>query len=451
VRRTIRAVSVAVLAGLFAAPAGAANAVPLPPNTSASGQWWFVTWDIAKIWQLGAQGQGITVAVLDTGINPSVAGLSAVVGVGTDVTGGTGDGRQDTEPSGHGTRMAALIAGQREAVGVAPRARILPVTVNNGPGGDNEKLYSAGIRYAVEHGAKVINISQGEDGNALPGNCPGPVQAAVADAVRRGAIVVASAGNDGNGSNPAYYPAACKGVLSVGAIDLTTNVWTGSERQPYVDVAAPGVDIHSVDGRGGRYLSRGTSDAAALTSGAIALVWSKYPQLTNRQVLARVLATLRDDATAPGRDDQAGGGIVRPYRAIVGKIPGTAANPVFAELDTLPSPPPGGGAPGSGTPPPCNPPAPGAAQATVAPPPSGAPPGGGLGAPPCSGQSTAAPGGSSSHTVVFLLVGLGLLLIIGAVAVSVSRRGRGDRGGPRPPIKGPGPGWPSQPHGPSGA
>lgn len=434
----MRALAVAAAAGLLALPAGAASAVPLPPNTSASGQWWFVTWDIAKVWQLGAEGQGITVAVLDTGINPGVAGLSAVVGPGTDVAGGSGDGRQDTEESGHGTRMAALIAGQREAVGVAPRARILPVTVNNGGGGDDAELYANGIRYAVEHGAKVINISQGVDGNGFPGNCPPNLQGAVKGAIERGAVVVASAGNDGNGTNPAYYPAACKGVLSVGAIDLTTHVWSGSERQPYVDVAAPGVDIHSIDGHGGRYLSKGTSDAAALTSGAIALVWSKYPQLSNRQVVARVLATLRDDASTSGRDDAAGGGIVRPYRAIVDNIPASAPNPVFDELDTLPSgPPPGPGGPGS--PPPCVSVAPGGAQATVGPPPSGAPPGGSRppGPPPCSAASTTT-GGGNSTVLILLIVGPAVVLVLVVVVIRVTRRGRG--AGPQPPA----PSWPPQ-------
>jgi hypothetical protein len=452
VRGWIRALAISALAVLLAAPAGAASAaVPLPPNTTASGQWWFVTWDIAKVWQLGAEGQGITVAVLDTGINTGVAGLSTVVGPGTDVTsGGNGDGRRDTEESGHGTRMAALIAGQREAVGVAPRARILPVTVNNGPSGDDAQLYADGIRYAVEHGAKVINISQGADGNGFPGNCPPNLQGAVKDAIGRGAVVVASAGNDGNGTNPAYYPAACKGVLSVGAIDLTTHVWSGSERQPYVDVAAPGVDIHSVDGQGGRYLSKGTSDAAALTSGAIALVWSKYPQLSNRQIVARVLATLRDDASVSGRDDAAGGGIVRPYRAIADNVPASAANPVFDELDTLPSGPPPGSRPG-GNPPPCVSTSPGGAAATVGPPPSGAgAPGGNVPPPPpCSGTTNAAGDSEGGNrTLVFLLVGLGVLALLAIITVRTARRGRGGGKGPRPPVAGPGPSWPSQPNSP---
>src|SRR5262249_59711542 len=84
-------------------------------------------------------------------------------------------------------------------------------------------------------------------------------------------------------------------------------------------------------------VSNGTSDATALVSGAIALVWSKYPRLTNRQVVARILATLKDDADQAGHDDAVGGGIVRPYNAITRAIPANAPNPVFDELAGLPS------------------------------------------------------------------------------------------------------------------
>src|SRR5262249_39493254 len=104
---------------------GTAGAVPMP-DTSANGQWWFVAWQIAKVWGTGAQGQGITVAVLDSGINPTAAGLSRVLGPGIDIASGGGDGRTDLDPEGdgHGTRMAAYIAGQSGEIGVAPRARI---------------------------------------------------------------------------------------------------------------------------------------------------------------------------------------------------------------------------------------------------------------------------------------------------------------------------------------
>jgi subtilisin family serine protease len=324
------------VAALLLAAAGPAAAVPLP-DTGANGQWWFVAWDIPKIWAAGAQGQGIRVAVLDTGVNPAVAGLAGVLGPGTDVSGGTGDGRTDRDPdgTGHGTRMAAFIAGQGGRggeVGVAPRATLLPVTVSTGAG-DPATLFAAGIGWAADHGARVVNLSQ-----AAAGPCPAQVQDAVAYAVQQGAVVVAAAGNQGDAENLAQFPADCKGVLSVGAVDVGRHAWARTQRQQYVDVAAPGVHMRAVDSEGARGYSDGTSDAAALVSGAVALVWSHFPRLTNRQVVARILATLKDDIGRPGRDDATGGGIVRPFSAITQQVPAGAPNPVFDELGRLPRP-----------------------------------------------------------------------------------------------------------------
>lgn len=157
-RRAIRMLAIAVaMVSAVALPVGRAGAAPLP-DTGPDGEWWFFAWDVSSIWRLGAQGQGITVAVLDSGVNPAVAGLAGVLGPGIDITTGTGDGRNDRDPSGtgHGTRMAAFIAGQGGRggeVGVAPRARILPVIVNTG-GGDHPALFAAGIRWAADHGGK---------------------------------------------------------------------------------------------------------------------------------------------------------------------------------------------------------------------------------------------------------------------------------------------------------
>src|SRR5262249_30960445 len=294
----IRALAAAVAAVALAVRAIRGAGVPLT-GSSAAGEWWFVAWDVPKIWNLGVQGQGITVAVLDTGVNPAVAGLGSVLGPGIDVTTGTGDGRTDRDPEGkgHGTRMTAFIAGQGGLggeVGVAPRARILPVIVATG--NDSAERYSAGIRWAANQHARVISLSQG-----LPGfDCPAGLQAAVAYAVRKGAVVVAAAGNTGDEANLPQYPANCHGVLSVGAVDLDRHIWSKSQRQAYVDVAAPGVHMRAVDANGDQGYSDGTSDATALVSGAIALVWSRYPRLTNRQVVARILATLKDDADQVG-------------------------------------------------------------------------------------------------------------------------------------------------------
>src|SRR5262249_23480905 len=127
------------------------------------------------------------------------------------------------------TGMASLIASQgirTGFVGVAPKAKILPIKANILNEG------AKAIRYAVDHHAQVINISQ-----AAPSTCPSDVQEAVAYAIQHDVVVVAGAGNDGDTSNSSMFPANCAGVLAVGAVDSRTVPWTKTQRQPYVTVA----------------------------------------------------------------------------------------------------------------------------------------------------------------------------------------------------------------------
>lgn len=417
--RTLVAATLVVplLSSALLAPA-AAEAAPLrtPPVPNVAVQYWFGNYQIAKIWALGATGQGITVAVLDSGVQASrVEFAGGVVLRGTDFAGG--DGRTDTDnPTGHGTSIARLIAGQgggsQNLTGIAPGAKILPITVLNklSRALDDVKADSMGIDYAVAHGAKVINLSVAADGFGEPGNCPPAVAAAVRNAVTHGAVVVAGAGNKGTAGNPPEWPAACPGVVAVGAIDGAKKPWPDSERQPYVDVAAPGVAMADTTLTNVVGTSDGTSNATALVSGAIALVWSKYPHLTNRQVVARLLATVTDDAVTPGRDNATGYGIVRPYNAIVDKVSPTAPNPIFDEIKsagTGPSSAPAGSSP----------------------------------APASSSSAAASTASSDSGSSIGPIVigAVAVLVVLGiVVAVILSRRRR-----PVPP--GPPPGYPSPP------
>jgi type VII secretion-associated serine protease mycosin len=332
------AVFVAVLAAAVGGPAAASGqragasavkqAVPLP-DMSEDGEWWFTAWQIPKVWAAGARGQGVTVAVVDTGVQASRPELRGVVLPGTDFHGGDGrtDHSRQVEGStrGHGTAVALLIAGQggpSGLVGVAPEARILPVVRQNG-----SDDVARTVRWAVDHGAKVVNLSY-----YVTGACSDDAQAAVRYAIQHGAVVVTAAGNYGGyHETPVGSPANCLGALDVAAIDNRLQAWNMSARGPYVGVAAPGVNMQSMDLLGRKSHSTGTSDASALTSAVIALVWSKYPQLTNRQVVARLLATTRD-LGAPGRDDVFGYGAVRPYLGITTDVPTDAPNPIFDRL-----------------------------------------------------------------------------------------------------------------------
>ncbi|HEV7205609.1 MAG TPA: S8 family serine peptidase [Jatrophihabitans sp.] len=404
-----RAARTLIAATLAAAPllaAGPAVAAPLstPPVPDTSVQYWFGNYQISKIWALGATGQGITVAVLDSGVQADrVEFTGGVVLRGTDFAGG--DGRTDTDrPVGHGTSIARFIAGQgggrQDLTGIAPGAKILPITVHSETLSAEQSI-SMGIDYAATHGAKVINLSVASDGTGLPDHCPTTVATAVRTALARGAVVVAGAGNDGAGANPPEWPAACPGVIAVGAIDGAKKPWPKSERQSYVDVAAPGVGMADTTLTNVVGTSDGTSNATALVSGAVALVWSKYPHLTNRQVVARLLATVTDDAATPGRDDATGYGIVRPYNAIVDRVPPTAPNPIFDEVRT---------SSGSGSP---GPPASGSASAPASSSSS-------VAAPTASGDS-----GSSVGPLVIAALAVAVVVVLGIVlAVVLSRRRR---------------------------
>jgi subtilisin family serine protease len=316
-------------------PAGRAGGVPLPP--ASSGQWWFSALRIGDVWTTGARGQGVTVAVVDVGVDAARPELAGRVLPGTDPAGG--DGRRDLDPDRHGSSMAVLIAGQGTGTGltgIAPQASILPVGDRDDPAG--------GIVWAVDHGAKVISMSI-----AAPHPCSEAASLAVRYAVDRGAVLVAAAGNDGlTAPDEATDPAGCPGVLAVGAVNPGDHVWPGSSPGDYLALAAPGTDVPVLIARptpqpgGGvaglhRAIGNGTSPAAALVSATAALIWSARPGLTNRQVVARLLATAGDDADRPGLDRHTGFGIVRPLPAVSGPVPDDAPNPVFDALDrTLP-------------------------------------------------------------------------------------------------------------------
>ncbi|HEY8481706.1 MAG TPA: S8 family serine peptidase [Spirillospora sp.] len=247
---------------------------------------------------------------------------------GTDVSTGTGDGgRDDGDSPGHGTQMASLIASRGTGtgfVGVAPEAKIMSVRT---PGVNVDKA----IRFAADHGAKVINISQGYP---RPDNkCPDEIQLAVDYALQRDVVIVAAAGNNGNVTNHPEAPANCAGVLAVGAIDNQKRAWEKTARQSFVEVAAPGVYVGGVNHLGQVLTAKaGTSPASALTSAVAALIRSKYPQMPNREVVQRIINTAKD-AGPPGRDEMTGNGAVIPAAALTADVPKTAPNPVFERYD----------------------------------------------------------------------------------------------------------------------
>lgn len=339
-RRTLSRVASAVLisaavavlsvpAARSASPAQPSRPAAAPADLYRGQQWTLDALHIPRAWKY-SRGSGVTVAVLDTGVDGHQADLSGHVIDGPDFTG------RLRQPGNrywgrHGTEMASLIAGHGHGagaasgvMGVAPDAKILSVRVTWELGDpartDKAQVDRArdavakGIRYAADHGAQVISMSLGGGNLFYNGNAD--EEAAIKYALGKGSVLIASAGNDGNEANRRNYPAAYQGVIAVGAVDRSFKAAKFTNRHTYISVAAPGVGIVSADATGHGYiLGTGTSSSAAFAAGLSALVKARYPSLTP----AEVKQSLEEGAThrpPDGRSPEIGTGVVDAYGAL---------------------------------------------------------------------------------------------------------------------------------------
>ncbi|MFI0353583.1 S8 family serine peptidase [Actinomadura sp. 9N407] len=261
--------------------------------------------NVPRAWTL-SRGSGVTVAVLDSGVDPEQADLTGSVTEGPDYT--VGANPPGVAPKRlHGTNMASIIAGHGHGfggrdglMGVAPEARVLALRVileRDERGFDafnGEERYEGtiakGVRYAADHGADVINLSLGR---SYPTKAE---RAAVAYAIGRNVVVVAAAGNGGESRErnrrPAYsYPASFPGVISVAAVDAQGAHAGFSNRNPAVVVSAPGVRILGAGPGGGYWVGDGTSPATAFVSGVAALVRSRHRGLAPALVTQAIVAS----------------------------------------------------------------------------------------------------------------------------------------------------------------
>lgn len=274
-----------------------------------------------------SQGDGIIVAVPDSGVSTH-QDLRGNLLSGTDViAGGRGDGHDDRD--GHGTGMAGLIAahgiGSEGALGIAPKAKILPILCSPaGREGDTDALASA-IEFAVAKGADVISIS-------IVGGASARLQQAVTAALMADVVVIAAAGN-APGSQMVGYPARHPGVVAVGGIDRDGARAEISVTGPEIDVVAPAVDIYSTSINGKYRKGTGTSDATAIVAGAAALIRSKYPYLPAQEVAHRLTATAIDKGP-PGRDDEYGYGVIDLVAALTADVPPLGFESVSAPAAT---------------------------------------------------------------------------------------------------------------------
>ncbi len=279
-------------------------------------QWGLTAIGAPSVWTI-SRGAGVTVAVIDSGSGPH-PDLDANLDAGRTMFGFIDSaGVIDVDVAGHGSHVAGIIAAVADNAiggsGVAPQSRILPIRVLDSLGSGDSKDVSKAVRFAVDSGVRVINLSLGGSTESTS------LTAAIQYAVDRNVLVVAAAGNGAADSTP-KWPGASDLTIAVTAVDRYNSVTSFDQRGDYIDIAAPGSSILSTASNDYKIQS-GTSMAAAFVSGAAALLFAAQPSITAAQV-RDVLQRTAIDIGAPGRDTTFGHGLVNLVAA-------------FAELDVM--------------------------------------------------------------------------------------------------------------------
>lgn len=424
IRDRVLAVSVRVRVAVTMASALGLVAISVSPasaeDTVAGREWALTQFNAVQIrTNLKLLGDGVTVAVVDSGVDPSQPDLAGSLLPGenfTDPAHPTSD-TKDLSQEYHGTDVASIIAAHAHGgsddlqgmIGLAPHAKILPI--EDGVDGGSSASVAAAIRYAAEQGVRVINLSAGDTGGSAPA-----VSSAIGFALSRNIVVVAAGGNDGEQGNAPSVYATTPGVIDVASVQQNGSIDPQSHYGGDVTVAAPGVLIEEPGPNGTYNQGSGSSLAAPWVSALAALLIQDHPTWTAGQVVRAIIDNTRQ-GTGARLNDHFGYGTIDPYKALQAAPPTDTSNPLGG---------PAAGNPGT------NP------QASV--PASGAAP-----------TSTAAPTKSSADIALYIGVGIAVIVVIAILSFLLSR-GKNGRG------NGPGSGggggggtrYPSQPSSPGG-
>jgi subtilisin family serine protease len=288
-----------------------------PVGTLPNDPFFRVQWSLELIgapqaWERAPRGTGGIVAVVDSGVDEHHRELQSQVLPGRNIIEQNDDTRDE---HGHGTAIAGIIAARtNNAVGmsgICPTCQILPVKVLNESGEGTYAHVIAGLLWAADNKAQVINLSLGSYGFSRF------LADAVAYAHQNGAVIVAAGGNEA--TKAPLYPGALPNVISVAATDADDNLWVGSNYGDAIDLTAPGVRILSLDTHDNYLFVTGSSFSTAQVSGVAALVRTKHPVLKSTQV-AQVLFQTADDLGEKGKDQFYGFGRINAARALRAEI-----------------------------------------------------------------------------------------------------------------------------------
>jgi type VII secretion-associated serine protease mycosin len=258
-------------------------------------QYWLNDYGFTKAWKL-SQGEGVKVAVIDTGIDSSHPALESAIVGGTDVSGlGSADGLTPVgQNSYHGTMVASLIAGRGNPdddasgiLGTAPKAQLLSVSMAFGVEGvDTDSQVAEGIIWAVDNGAQVINLSLTRNSVSWPESW----DKAFLYAFENDVVIVAAVGNRLDGTEQVSAPATIPGVIAVAGVDINANASELSSTSGFtIGVTAPSEDLVAAYPGGEYRIWSGTSGAAPIVSGMVALIRSMYPEMDAANVVNRVI------------------------------------------------------------------------------------------------------------------------------------------------------------------
>ncbi|WP_432835351.1 type VII secretion-associated serine protease mycosin [Dactylosporangium sp. CA-092794] len=321
-------------------PAGVCDNAAKPGSVVTETPWPQRLFGVDRIWPR-TTGAGITVAVIDSGVDGAHPQLQGQVLAGFDFLRNTAGA--DFDCTSHGTAVASLIAAKHVNgvgfEGLAPGVKILPVRVSDHADGTNGEavspdVFAQAIRYSADH-AKIINISL-----SLDRDYPAVAQAVDYAINAKGCLVIAAVGNHHTAptaapslgaarnpipSDPPSYPAAYDEVLGVAAVNQDGGRIDESQVGNYVDLAAPGDTVLGATRVGGHQYWKGTSFAAPLVSAAAALTWAAQPSLNNKDVSWRLRATA-DRIAGSSRGNEFGYGMVDPYRAVNEALPRSPAS-----------------------------------------------------------------------------------------------------------------------------